>query len=30
MSAAAVLDESKAENIRAMMDFTKEYGVYQI
>ncbi len=28
MDAAASLDNAKAENIRAMVDFTKEYGVY--
>jgi uroporphyrinogen-III decarboxylase len=28
MSAAAVMDGSRPENVRAMIDFTKEYGVY--
>jgi uroporphyrinogen-III decarboxylase len=28
MSAAAVMDDSKPENVRAMIDFTKEHGVY--
>lgn len=28
MDAAASLDNAKAENIRAMFEFTKEYGVY--
>ena len=28
MSAAAVMDDSKPENVRAMMDFTREYGRY--
>ena len=28
MSATAVLDDCNAENIKAMVDFTKEYGVY--
>ncbi len=28
MSAAAVMDDSKPENVRAMMDATREYGVY--
>ncbi|MDR9756630.1 MAG: uroporphyrinogen decarboxylase family protein [Thermoanaerobacterales bacterium] len=29
LDAAAVIDEAKAENIKAMIDFTKEYGVYK-
>jgi len=28
VDAAATIDEAKPENIKAMMDFTKEYGVY--
>lgn len=28
MDSAASLDNAKAENIRMMIDFTKEYGVY--
>lgn len=28
MDAAAGLDEAKPENVKAMIDFTKEYGVY--
>ena len=28
MSAAAVLDDAKPENVRAMVDITREYGVY--
>jgi uroporphyrinogen-III decarboxylase len=28
MSAAAVMDDAKPENVKAMMDFTREYGVY--
>lgn len=28
MDAGAVIDEAKPENIKAMVDFTKEYGVY--
>lgn len=28
MDAGAVIDEEKPENIKAMVDFTKEYGVY--
>jgi hypothetical protein len=28
MSAAAVMDDSKPENVKAMIEFTKEYGVY--
>jgi hypothetical protein len=24
-----MLDEAKPENLKAMMDFTKEYGVYR-
>ena len=26
--ASALLDEAKPENLKAMIDFTKEYGVY--
>jgi len=29
MDAGAVIDEAKPENIKAMIDFTKEYGVYR-
>ncbi|MDD4402549.1 MAG: uroporphyrinogen decarboxylase family protein [Desulfitobacteriaceae bacterium] len=29
LDAAAVIDEAKPENIKAMIDFTKEYGVYK-
>ena len=29
MLAGAVIDEAKSENIKAMVDATKEYGVYQ-
>mgnify|MGYP001814259797 CR=1 FL=1 len=29
MDAAVMLDEAKPENLKAMVDFTKEYGVYQ-
>jgi uroporphyrinogen-III decarboxylase len=29
MDASTVLDDAKPENIRAMIDFTKEYGVYR-
>jgi hypothetical protein len=28
MDAALMLDEAKPENLKAMIDFTKEYGVY--
>ncbi|RJR43976.1 MAG: hypothetical protein C4576_13720 [Desulfobacteraceae bacterium] len=28
MDAGATIDEAKPENIKAMMDFTKEYGIY--
>ena len=28
MDTAVMLDEAKPENLKAMMDFTKEYGVY--
>jgi uroporphyrinogen-III decarboxylase len=28
MDAAVMLDEAKPENLKAMIDFTKEYGVY--
>lgn len=28
MSSAAVLEEAKVENVRALVDFTREYGVY--
>ena len=27
-AASGVVDEAKAKNVRAMADFTKEYGVY--
>lgn len=29
LDAAAVIDEAKPENIKAMIDFSKEYGVYK-
>jgi len=29
VDASATIDEAKPENIKAMMDFTKEYGVYE-
>jgi hypothetical protein len=29
MDAAVMLDEAKPENLKAMMDFTREYGVYR-
>jgi uroporphyrinogen-III decarboxylase len=29
MDAAVMLDEAKPENLKAMIDFTKEYGVYR-
>jgi hypothetical protein len=29
MNAGVGLDDAKEENIRAMIDFTKEYGVYR-
>ena len=29
MDASTVLDDAKPENVRAMIDFTKEYGVYR-
>jgi len=29
MDAAVMLDEAKAENLKAMINFTKEYGVYK-
>lgn len=29
MDAAACIDEAKPENIRAMMDLTREYGIYR-
>ena len=29
MDAGATIDEEKPENIRAMLEFTKEYGVYR-
>jgi len=29
MSSGAVIDEAKPENVKAMIDFTKEYGVYK-
>jgi uroporphyrinogen-III decarboxylase len=28
MDTAVMLDEAKPENLKAMFDFTKEYGVY--
>jgi uroporphyrinogen-III decarboxylase len=28
MDAGAIIDEAKPENIKAMTDFTKKYGVY--
>jgi hypothetical protein len=28
MDTAVMLDEAKPENLKAMIDFTKEYGVY--
>jgi hypothetical protein len=28
LSNGAVLDDGKAENLHALIDFTKEYGVY--
>jgi uroporphyrinogen-III decarboxylase len=28
MDSAVMLDEAKPENLKAMIDFTKEYGVY--
>ncbi len=28
MDASSVIDDAKPENIKAMIDFTKEYGVY--
>ena len=28
MDAAVMLDEAKPENLKAMIDFTKEYGIY--
>ena len=28
MDAAVMLDEAKPENLKAMFDFTREYGVY--
>jgi hypothetical protein len=28
MDASTGLDDAKAENVRAMFEFTKEYGVY--
>jgi uroporphyrinogen-III decarboxylase len=29
VSNGAFFDQAKAENVRAMVDFTKEYGVYK-
>ena len=29
MDAAVMLDEAKPENLKAMIDFTQEYGVYK-
>ncbi len=29
MDTAVMLDEAKPENLKAMIDFTKEYGVYR-
>ena len=29
MDAAANFDDAKVENVKAMIDFTKEYGVYR-
>jgi uroporphyrinogen-III decarboxylase len=29
MDSAVMLDEAKPENLKAMFDFTKEYGVYR-
>jgi hypothetical protein len=29
MDTAVMLDEAKQENLKAMIDFTKEYGVYR-
>jgi uroporphyrinogen-III decarboxylase len=29
MSPRSAIDEAKTENVKAMFDFTKEYGVYQ-
>ncbi|MGB4504060.1 MAG: uroporphyrinogen decarboxylase family protein, partial [Syntrophaceticus sp.] len=29
MDSGACIDEAKPENIKAMIDFTKEYGVYR-
>lgn len=29
VDAGAVIDEAKPENVKAMTDFTKEYGVYR-
>ena len=29
MANGAFFDEAKAENVKAMVDFTKEYGVYK-
>jgi hypothetical protein len=28
MDTSVMLDEAKPENLKAMIDFTKEYGVY--
>jgi hypothetical protein len=29
MAAGAVIDEAKSENVRAMIEATREYGVYK-
>ena len=29
MDAAIMLDEARPENLKAMFDFTREYGVYR-
>ena len=29
MDTAVMLDEAKPENLKAMIDFTKDYGVYR-
>jgi uroporphyrinogen-III decarboxylase len=29
MDAAVMLDEARPENVKAMFDFTREYGVYR-
>ena len=28
MDASTVIDDAKPENVKAMFDFTKEYGIY--